>query len=456
MPKEIEFSELGTATKEIDYGDLQQPPSNYAPVFLEAGGRRVIDALNPLNWPGYAGDVLGQGVAGAAALAQRPFSDQSLGDLYRGELQKFPARAMIEGGPHVDTFDLQAAAKTFPEALRRTVGNMTMGDTLMQAQIDLMRSQAMEGQPSIPELFRENREESVDAALDRFETNPSAMAHGQLFGDAASLAAIRSPTVALRRRAMQRAEAAPPPPPMDPGMKRFLDRKVGDFARGLKKGGLQISETGLEGAYLAAVNDEDPMSAAGWAAGTQAFANFTRMPWDMLPNVAKKHPTASTGIKIGVLAASMAGFAQIAKSLTPGGKDYILESSEFGFDKVAMLIGLSFAANLAGFSRPHKATYDDLSFIADIPSSMKRGAVLSLMSDMSTDEKGLMEPVRNQMQEDMGRVLRSEELFFAPHEQRRLLRAMTSEDISLQDTIDDLMETDRNFRMKMNSLLEGQ
>lgn len=149
----------------------------------------------------------------------------------------------------------------------------------------------------------------------------------------------------------------------------------------LARGAGRSVETGLEAAILESVKGDDPLETAAMAAGSQALGSAfihvaTRPKW--------------------VAAAAIAGGGlQLLKSATPGGQNYILESIESGFDKVAYGLVLGAASALAGATRYGRGNTNLSEQTASLLNGMAlahRGTVLSLLTDWTkADEQGKTE-----------------------------------------------------------------
>lgn len=290
------------------------------------------------------------------------------------------------------------------------------------------------------ETFAQKRDDILEGYLDRRAAHPIGAGAGDVLGDIATVVSGRAPVVSARRTA-RLTKAPVKPQKIDPGFRRWSKRKVDNIQAWLKDSGLKMAETGLEGATLAALQDEDPLAGAAFGAGSQAVGNIAQGVWDDIPG---KRPT----IKLAVGGIAAGALWQVWKAMTPGGRDRILESEESGYQKMAALVAVGAMTRMAGFSRPTTRQLDDLGAVVDSWHTMRRSAVMSLFSEMENDDSGDLDRVLTQMGQDP--------TFFSPTAQRRISRAATSEDISLGATVESLMEADRKFRRKLMSLREDQ
>jgi hypothetical protein len=146
---------------------------------------------------------------------------------------------------------------------------------------------------------------------------------------------------------------------------------------------------------------------------------------------------------------------QVVKSATPGGKDYILETTESAFDKIAIFMALGVLASTAGYGRAKGNFAQDMPLIADAITAVPRSAVASLFSEYTSSEGELdLNALGND--EQIIQAFASAPGEFPAAARRRMQRAMDVPTVSLRDTIEDLMNTDRRFKRKVNTLLERQ
>jgi predicted phage tail protein len=206
------------------------------------------------------------------------------------------------------------------------------------------------------------------------------------------------------------------------------------LAEKTRRGFMRAGETGLEGAYIAMLNEGDPVETAAWAAGTQTVGSLLM--------------TASgTKTGLGLTAAAAIGmtFHQMLKDATPGGKDYILESIETSYQHLTALLIAGGMATIAGMGRAPARFQQNMPEIADMLTAVPRGGVLSFISEMNDPRKDTetMELVYSQLARDPN--------YFGPTAARRLDRAARVEDVSIEDTINNLMEVPK-FRRQVDEL----
>lgn len=265
-------------------------------------------------------------------------------------------------------------------------------------------------------------EESRRAREALAEQSPTATFLGQLFGDAATIFTGRAPFQKAIRRAPGRAPARNFPP----GLRKQIDHLVrSKVSKGVGRGLKRAAEAGLEGASLAVLSEGDPQKVAAFAAGGQ-MANSMAL-------TLVKHPLK--GLAPAALAAT--AVIQLTKETIPGGKDFILESGEKAFREVRNILALGLIAGLTGGGRlSNTALSKNLPKITDAITSLPRGAVISLINDLTRDDDA------RKVVETFSRNPNA----FGPKATRKLKRAIMNEKVSLSDTVSQLMR-DQRFRV---------
>lgn len=181
------------------------------------------------------------------------------------------------------------------------------------------------------------------------------------------------------------------------GVKAFAKPFVdSDFFKAATRGLGRAAETGVEGATLALLQQGDPLDTAALAAGAQVGASIglsiARESVDFpFEAVGLKAPKGVKG-KLGGLIATAAltgGMVQLFKSLTPGGRDRILESDETGYQKVAATLLLGMVGGLLG-KRPKAGGFlAAFPKFADTAATIPRAAMLSVLEDLVADQSGI-------------------------------------------------------------------
>lgn len=291
------------------------------------------------------------------------------------------------------------------------------------------------------------------------EENPTAFFLGETSSDILSLMTLRAPIA--KTRAMQELRNAKPitqagrAPLSQMGRTPLSAAGVGDdislaptVAEALKAASRsrpvrtisnrigRAAETGLEGLTLSALNGKaDPMETFGFAAGTQVAGSLLL---GGITGIAGKSPLKN----LSIAALGVGGLVQILKETTPGGKDFILESVETGFEKVILGVAAGAIAGAAGMGRvTNNFTTTLAPRVADALSALPRSATISLLTEALEDPA--VESVLNKLQTDPG--------YFGPVAQNRLERAMFNETQSFGDTVESLMQN-QDFRQKFEKI----
>lgn len=303
--------------------------------------------------------------------------------------------------------------------------------------------EAMRQQQALTEEFRRQR--------------PIASAVGQGAGNGMALLAGRAPIA--RGRAMQELRGTAPAPEMAFGSaaKTAPFQKV-EMAPNLREALKTVftrsksvktllnragraTETGLEGAALQILNEGSDIEQAAFVAGSGQLAGSTLLGG--LSGMFRGGPLKA-GAKLALSAASVGALIQLAKSATPGGKDFSLESLESGFDKVLAGLTLGMLSGVAGAGRVTKRfPVSALPEIADTISALPRAAVLSSVS----------EGLKNATVNDVLQKVSSDPDFFGERAVSEINRAIRSnKKDALENTIDRLRRNNRTFREKFESL----
>jgi len=440
--------------RRIDFNTIKEGAKDDLSMFAmtaESAGRGIFDNL--MNVPNALGEVIGQGIAYPAAgikagvtnLAERaarfnletgePLTPYGGFSQHLAEAQAtWPADPLIRGYNAPTSMDVQALASVAPMAAyqyRTPEEYASMSDLMERRPQELT---------DIGEMYQQNRDAMLEGYIQRREEQPIGAGTGDVVGDVATMVGFRAPAVSAARSTRL---AKPPvkPKPIEPGFRRFLERKADDVRGWARTSGLRLAETGLEGAFMAALQDEDPAAGAAFGIGMQAVGNVTDTLW-------KEIPGGSKPMKVAVGAFTATALLQLLKTMTPGGRDRILESEESAFSKMAALITIGALSQAAGFGRPSRTIQDDLGAIVDSWHSARRGAVMSLFSEIENDDSGDLDRVMTKIYEDPA--------YFDDTAMRRISNASVNEDVKLSDTIETLMESDRKFRRKLIALREQQ
>lgn len=316
-----------------------------------------------------------------------------------------------------------------PERLIPLTGEdvMAAGDVAAQVPGALVRGEPL----NLSQRFQQATEQGQALT----EANPAAATVGQVAGDVATLATGRAP-FARRIGDLERTLASRlRPTNMDPGVRRAVNQALnsGAFKR-LARGAGRSAETGLDAAALAALQGEDPSEAFGFGAGAQMVGSGVLSGFQ---ETLSRVPGRTFPVKLAVSAAAGAALIQMFKTLTPGGRDRILESEESAFNKILFGIGAGALATAAGSGRIRSENFPKLTDA--LSASLRGGAISSLLRTSQEDER--VEPLL--------RELANNPQSFNAEARRRIQRAIEREDVDLSRTIDSLEERNRSFRRRL-------
>ena len=229
---------------------------------------------------------------------------------------------------------------------------------------------------------------------------------------------------------------------MDPGTARLANRALNSKAmRTVARGAGRAAETGLEGAVLSILNEQDPFEVAGYAAGGQMLGSAGLAGTKGL----LRGGPLKAGAKIGMAAVATGSLVQLAKSATPGGRNFILESLETGFDKVKWGLAVGALGGMAGGGRLRGQRWaEDLPRLTDAMATLPRGAMISAIRQWrDADERGEGEAIERTLER-----LGADE-FFGEETTRQLRRAFEQE--RLGEEVNRLLDTDENFRAALEA-----
>lgn len=263
---------------------------------------------------------------------------------------------------------------------------------------------------------------------------PFSTAAGQIAGDVATIATGRAPFA----RAAQARQIAPPGTALTkftgPGFRRAVnDAFRSKSVSGLGKAAGKATGVGLEGATIAILQEGDPIEVGAYAAGGQvAGSTFLKLG------------TTGKGL-LGVAGAALAAGSvlQMLDSATPGGRNFILPNIEAGYDKVLFALTAGALSGLAGAGRLRGRGFENFPALVDGITTFPRTAAISLLNDAVKDDDDRMKATVSTLTEDPE--------FFNPTERNRLVGALKSGDVSLLDTIDDMVKI-KSFRRKLDEI----
>lgn len=284
---------------------------------------------------------------------------------------------------------------------------------------------------NLQQRFQLNRAEQEQ----RKQEFPVSTGAGQVAGDIATVATARGPLVAAQRAKQVSGPGRALVKYVPPGPRRALDdlfrsKKVSTLGKAAGK----ATEAGLEGATIAILQGGDPLevaafSSAGQLAGSSAL-------WSLNPK----------GGLLTVAGAALAAttLLQMAKTVTPGGKNYILESIESGYEKATFATVAGLLAGAAGAGRLRGRQFQNMPRIVDGITTAPRAGIISVVNELTKKPDKVAGAVLE--------TLATDPEFFSANERKRLDRAVRSPDVSFGGTVNDLLKV-RDFRRRLENIL---
>ena len=182
-----------------------------------------------------------------------------------------------------------------------------------------------------------------------------------------------------------------------PQIAKLMGKAGPELRDGLSKLVGRAAEGGLEGGALALLHgrgDVDPFDQAVFSAASQVGGYFGNKI-SVVDGVADfgKGQFLKGGMKMAAGAVAVGAILQTLKASTPGGKDFVLESLESGFDKIPIAIALGVLSGLTGAGRVGDADIPLTTMkmpveLMDALSSMPRAATIKIIRDLTADESG--------------------------------------------------------------------
>ena len=397
----------------------QQPDSaTFGEAATRGGATRLLDTT--LNTFPIAGNIIASGAAAARVAPEtvsRLVTGQpiDLGDRFsiarQEELNSFPSTLLQAIKPPMGTAENVVAGT---EALMNIPGGL-LGNALSDEPL------------ALGQRFDESKARGRQVAAD----NPIATQIGELGADALTLATGRIP---FASRIKARELRASIPRNLDAATSRLSQLILNSpKMQALQRGAGRAVETTIEGAVLGAINDGNPLEVAAYSAGFQMAGSSLIT----LTRGALRHPVRAA---VGAIVAH-----QVGKSLFPGGNDFILPTIEEGFDQVTTGMVLGVLAGAAGAGRlRNSAAAERLPKTIDALTAVPRGAVISLVAEMTGDRSNNIERVLQQYVENPE--------FFDPKVRNRIEQAISDDTMSLSDTVNSLIDNDSSFAAKIDAI----
>lgn len=344
---------------------------------------------NIMAIPSASGDMLAGGAGLVQTLAQTPFSEnpisgfgQRLRSNINSQSQQFPANA-LSAIPRPTVTDVTSAVQAIPALVP--------------------------GGESPQEAFSSARAQTESTRQLEAEQRPNATMAGEVLGDVATLGLGRQP---FARNLVQRGSAVnsvaddatrealeiisrrnPGIAPQinelvssgrlsDPGVNRLFRRVLdSDATRSVLRGLGKAGETSLEGAFMAALKDNDPVLNAGLAGGTQIGMSIA----SNLLGV----PSSLKGL--AARAVGYTAFFRLLQEFGPNEND-LYDAADTTFDKMAMGLTIGLTAQMLGgrfrgSSGVGQRLAEDLPRLTDAINTIPRGTLISLANQIQTEQK---------------------------------------------------------------------
>lgn len=373
----------------LEQNPLQNVPGNpdqrpTSSIVADNATRTVLNNLMAL--PSATGDLLAGGAGLVQTIAETPFTEggfgQRLGANVEAQGQKFPAN-MLSAIPRPTVTDVTSAFKAAPAL--------------------------MPGGESFNAAFEREKLATQQARALEAEQRPMATGGGDMFGDVVSLALGRQPfakslvrnssniagvaddatmeaiqTIARRNPqiAQQITEVVNSGQLSSPGAMRLYRRVLNsDATRSVIRGLGKAGEASLEGAFMAAIKENDPVVNAAMAGGSQIGMSIA----SSLLGV----PTSLKGLATRAL--SYTAFFRLLQEFGTGKND-TYAAVDTTFDKLALGLTIGVTAQvlggrLRGGSGLSQKLAEDLPRFTDAINSVPRGALLSFANQVQKEQE---------------------------------------------------------------------
>jgi len=391
-----------------EFSSSESSPSEFSPLgaALRSGGEKFLD--NILQLPNTLGTFIGE----------------SAGAIKTGDFSQFGEGGGSNNLPLPTANDVFALAQGTGENVASLAGFFRGED-----------NQPFKGTLERHAEANQNQQQQSDEAA---RQQPFASAFGALFGDATTIATGRIPVKGglskIKPSSLIPGKAAEliSKVRMTPGLPRLLDRAL------KTKGSLKLSkaagftvEAGFEGAALAVLNSDDPLTTAAYAAGAQTVGTtFIELGKGITSGGVK-----NAGLKIGLASVAVGSLIQILKEAAPGGRDNLLESITTGYEKTMYSLLLGGLSALGGFGRIPKGSKfaEDLPILADMLTSLPRNMVLGTVREvLVAEDEG------NSMPTIILDKLSKNPSSFSKEARDLIEKSLTQEDVSFVDTVNNL------------------
>ena len=410
----LEGKEKAAFDQAVSRGMIKLPEKEPLISQGEAGRRVFGDELINfgLNAPAGIFDLAGDVLSGASSAVQT--AGGAAMDLARGE----PTNIREEFGQNFDRFQ-----NTFPVNVLEGLGNMRpeFDATDIRALNSATTFDQTNQEPFSDRFAGAQRRETLLDASARTE-HPGTTTVAEMLAGGLEIFAGRKPFSKARvakqvaqRKALAskfRADVETLPPEITDAVVDVLSARVGptiaNIGTRLKRAGGKSAEAALEGAFLAAVNEGDPSTTAGLAAGTQAIGSASLF----LTETAIKHPLPA------VAAAWLV--AESFRAIGPGEQDFFA-SKDFAVQKLVAGFSFGLLAAAAGAGRLRGPKADKFPNMMDAFTAVPRGAITSRLEEFT---RNAME--NNQVPMQVSDIFKQSPSVFNENQRNALSRAMLS------------------------------
>lgn len=292
----------------------------------------------------------------------------------------------------------------------------------------------LQGQP--PNL-QQNVQSSLDQGQRLQSEHPVMSWLGGATGDALSILLGRSPFTRIGPVRTSQATTDILAPKLEPLLQKGLRPEA---AKNIAKIAGRSLEGGIEAATLAMLQEGDPIQSAAYAGASQ-MAGLAGLKIGEVSGFGDllQGKIIKGGAKLGATAFAVGSVIQFLKSASPGGKDFILQSIEAGYDKIPLSLTLGALSAMSGAGRLRGggipiAKAEMPGVLMDAMSTLPRGVTISLINDALADESV----------ERTLTTLTTDPNSFSEAQIKQLSRAL--EDGKFSDAVREMLERDERFR----------
>lgn len=366
---------------------------------------------NALNAPAAPGRLVSAAVSGVGQLIGVDLNDLA---------KRFEATPLSSVSP------MFGFSQIPQEALPQPTDVLAAGEAGLEGLGNLLSGQAPDFQNNFA-LAQVQQEIESQRVRDQA---PGGTLTGEVAADALTIAGVRSPAAILQgRRApllkkadqIRQAPAKITLPVIGEKVKNSAPVKA--LLRGLGRG----AEAGLEGAFLASLQSNDPVDIASVSAGAALgqIGGSTVLPF---------LPSSKKGFAgLAIAAAGLTAAFRLGQEYSPG-ENNVFTAIDQSFEKLAIGLLAGTGAYLAGAGRIRPRNSSAVvSIMADGLNAIPRGAVISIWDEVLREQKAGRSFIENGFA-----ALAADPGGFTDKEQREIRRAITDPKVSLSETFEKL------------------